>query len=215
MSRIGKDAGRVAAHRILFLARDASQPRVLFVRMRQQPAVQNRHTDTLAVASLGGHVRIGRRAARNLLRLRGRTGRVGDDVQDVIGGGHPLAKGLVDGGAGLLHAPALVSSELQTGQAAQVVVVRHRGAGHQSPDAVDVGVTNQQGAFPVEVVDVVGLRPVGRVSCRSVQAIQNIGNAGQDQAELCVETAPRLVRNCHIGPSISFRLCRDCLALSE
>ena len=195
MTGVGKDAGRVAADRILLLALDAFQPRVLGVRARQQAAVENRHQDALAVARLGGHARVGRRAAGDLLRLRGRTVGGDADVEDVIGGGHPLTVHPVHGGAGLLHAPAFVGGELQPGQAAQVVVVRNGRAGHNSLDPVDVGVTNQQGAIPVEVVDVVGVGPVGRVSRRAFQAVQHIGDAGHDQAELRVETASRPSRS--------------------
>ena len=51
-------------------------------------------------------------------------------VEDVVRCGYPLAEGSVDVGARLLDVAALVSGELQPGQAAHVVVVRDRGAGH-------------------------------------------------------------------------------------
>ena len=219
MSRIGKDAGRVAAHRILFLARDASQPRVLFVRMRQQAAVENRHQDALAVAAPSGHARVGWHVARDHLRLRGRTAGGGADVQNVLGRGHSLAERPVDSGAGLLHAPALVGRELQAGQAAQVIVVRNGRAGHDTLDTLHVGVTNQQGAIPVKVVGVVGVGPVGRMNRRPCHALQDIRNAGQDQAELRVETAPRpflpVVTNRHAGPVPSWVVTNCLLSWSE
>ena len=111
VARIGKNPRRIAADRVLHLALDAFQPRVLGVRARQQAAVGHRDQDAFTIACLGGYARVGRRVGRDLLRLRGRTGTGDADVQDVIGCGHPLAERAVDVGARLLHTPALVSGE--------------------------------------------------------------------------------------------------------
>ena len=75
-----------------------------------------------------------------------------------------------------------VGGELQTGEAAHIVAVGNSRA-HNSPRpcSIDVGVTDQQGAIPVKVVNVIGLGPIGRVSRRPIQSFQDIGNAGQDQ----------------------------------
>ena len=155
---------------------------------------------------------IGRRVARDLLRLRSWTGAVGADVQNVIGCGHPLAEGTVEVGARLLHAPALACGELQSGQAADVVVVRNRGGGHHRRHAVNVGVPDQQGAFAMVVIHLASFRPVGRVGYRSLETVPHSGNARQDQADLRLQTPPSLVlslvMNGHTTPTPFIR-CRE------
>ena len=84
------------------------------------------------------------------------------------------------------------SENSEPGQAAQVVVVFDRRAlGTMRTHALDVGVTNQQGAFPVEVVNVTSLCPVGRPGGRALQTIHDTGDAGQDQLDLRLKTALR------------------------
>jgi hypothetical protein len=70
VARVGRDTGRVAAERVLRVVIDAGQPVVLRCRILQPTAVQNGHADTVAVAPLGGHARVGRRDER-LLAYRG------------------------------------------------------------------------------------------------------------------------------------------------
>ena len=192
VSRVGKDARRIAADRVLLLAVHPGQPRVLVGRARQQAAVGNYHEHALAVGCVRGHARVGERDARDLLRFGGRAGAEGADVENVVRCRYPLAEGPVDVGAGLLHAPPLVRGEFHPGQAAHVVVVRDRGAGHDPGHAIDVSVTDQQGALPVQVIDFVTPSPVGPVGCRAFQAVHDIRNAGQNQPDLRVETALRL-----------------------
>ena len=189
------------------VAGNAGQPRV-GVCVWEQAAVENRHHDAIAVALLGRQARVGRRVGPDLLRLCR-----GTEVEDMIRRRYPPAERPVDGVADLLHAPAFVSGELQTSQAAQVVVVRHRGAGHDSGHAINVGVTNKKGPFPVEVVNVVRLGPIGRVSRRACQTVQDTWNTEQDQADRRVETASRLapprVGNPHRRPKVTRDSCRQ------
>ena len=192
MARVGKNPGRVAADRILQIARDAVQPRVVVGRARQQAAVRQHHEDALASAS-AGHLRMGLRVRRDLLRLRGRTGSEAADIQDVIGRGHSLAEGPVQVGAGLLHVPALVGSDLHPHQPAYVVVVRHCGARHYGRHALHVRVADQQGAVAMVIVHLASVGPVGRMGYRSLQTIHHVGNARQDQADLCLQAPPLLV----------------------
>jgi hypothetical protein len=103
------------------------------------------------------------------------------DVEEVVWCGHPLAVRPVNVGACLLHTPAFIRRELQPGQAAHVVVVRDRGAGYHRRHAIDVGVTNQQGASAMVVVHLASFRPIAGVRCRPFQAFHDIGNSGQDQ----------------------------------
>src|SRR5207302_1289773 len=170
VSRVRQDARRVTADRVLLLAVHPGQPRVLVSRARQEAAVGNRDEYALAVGSLRGHGRVGKRVACDLLRLRGRATGDRAGVEYVVRCGYPLAEDAVDVGAGLLHAAALVRVELHPGQAAHVVVVRDGGAGHDTGHAIDVGVTDQQRAVPVQVIDIVAFRPVGPVSRRAFQA---------------------------------------------
>jgi len=115
------------------------------------------------------------------------------DVQEVIGCGHPLAMGSVDLGTGFVHGPALVSGELEPGQAAHVVVVRSRGTGDDRRHPVDVGVPDQQGPVAVVVSHLASFGPVGGVSHRSAHTTGNTGYARQNQADLCLQTPPSLV----------------------
>ena len=71
----------------------------------------------------------------------------------MIRGGHPFAEHPVDGDADIIDAPGLVIGELETGQSAHVLVVFHRNARHDGPDAIDIGVPDKKGSFAVEVVD--------------------------------------------------------------
>ncbi len=106
----------------------------------------------------------------------------------------------------------------QPGQATDVVVVCYRGGGHHRRDAIDVGVTNQQGTIPMVVGHLASLRPVGGVSRRSLQAVHDTGNAGQHQRDLGLQTAASLVvslvMNCHATP-LPLPGVVNCLALSE
>src|SRR5262245_6568179 len=208
MARIGTDAGRAAADRILLLPIDATQPVVLRRRLRQPAAVQDGHQDTFASAWLFGHVRVGRRVGRNLLRLGGGTGAVDADVEDVVGRGHPLAERHVHGGADVLYVPGFLIGERQAGQAAQVVVVLNRHAWHDSSYAIDVLVTNKKGSLSIEVVNLTALCPIRRPGCRALQGVHDTGNAMQDQPDLRLETATRpaalLVTSRHARPDIAW-----------
>ena len=90
---------------------------------------------------------------------------------------YPLAEGSVEVGAGFLHAPALVSRELEPGQAAQVVVVRNRGTGHDRRHPVNIGVPDQQGPITMLVIHLASVCPVGRVGGRSLETVHHTGNA--------------------------------------
>ena len=116
---------------------------------------------------------------------------LGADVEDVVGRAHPLAQRPIDGGADLFYVPGFGFGELKAGQAAQVVVVLNRHAGHDGPDSIDVRVTNKNGAFPEEVVNLASLFPVRRPGSRAFQALHDTGDAEQDQLDLRVETASR------------------------
>src|SRR5215813_11873109 len=208
MARIGKDAGRAAADRVLLLAIDATQPVMLRCCLCQPAAVQNGHQDTFAGAWLRGHARVGRRVGRDLLRLRGGAGGGGAEVEDVVGCGHPLTKRHVDGGADVLYVPGFVIGERQAGQAAQVVVVLNRHAWHDSSYAIDVLVTNKKGSLSIEVVNLTALCPIRRPGCRALQGVHDTGNAMQDQPDLRLETATRpaalLVTSRHARPDIAW-----------
>ncbi len=167
---VGENARRVATDRVLRFARDAPQPLVLGVRTRQQAAVGDHYQDALAVARLGGHPRVGLRAARNFLRFRGRTGTGGrTDVEEMIGCSHPFAERPIDVGAGFLHAPALAGRELEPGQAAHVVVVLNRGTGYYRRHPVHIGVPDQQRPIAMVISHLASFRPVGRVSRYSAE----------------------------------------------
>ena len=182
---IGLDVGRTS-ERILGLAGDARQPGVLCVRAFQPAAVQDGHQDTVAVARLRRHARIGRRVARDLLWLRGGTGTAGTDIEDVVRRGHPRAERLVDGGAHLLYGPGLLIGEPEESDASQVVFMFDWRARHDAHDALDVGVTDQEMAFLVEIVNLIALFPVGWPGGRAFQLIQ-------DQSDLRLKTRSRLV----------------------
>jgi tetratricopeptide (TPR) repeat protein len=127
--------------------------------------------------------------------------------------------GPVDLGAGFLHAPALVSGELEPGQAAHVVVVRSRGTGDDRRHPVNVGVPDQQGPIAMVVSHLASFGPVGGVGHRSAHTTGNTGYARQDQADLCLQTPPSLVVslvvNGHADSPLLLLGVGNCLALSE
>ena len=127
--------------------------------------------------------------------------------------------GPVDLGAGFVHAPALVSGELEPGQAAHVVVVRNRGTGDDRRHPVNVGVPDQQGPIAVVVSHLASFGPVGGVGHRSAHTTGNTGYARQDQADLCLQTPPSLVVslvvNGHADSPLLLLGVGNCLALSE
>ena len=90
---------------------------------------------------------------------------------------------------------------------------------HDRRHTIDVGVPDQQGAFAVVVIHLASVGPVGWVGGRSLQAVHDTGNAGQDQLDLCVQTAPRLVLSLIVNghtDSLSRLLgVGNCLALLE
>ena len=162
----------MAGGRILRLAADTGQPRVVGVRAREQASVEDRHENAVAVARPGGHARVGRHIGRYLLRFRR-----GTEVQDMVGRGYPHAELSVDGRAGLLHAPGPVIGKLKPGQAAQAIAVFNRHARHDGPDAIDVSVADKKGALPIEVVDLTSIGPIARPSCRAFKAAHDTGDA--------------------------------------
>jgi hypothetical protein len=60
-------------------------------------------------------------------------------------------------------------------------------------NAIDVSVTDKQGALPVDVVNYPSLPPVSWPDCRLFQGLHDTGDPGQDQVDLRFERAPRLV----------------------
>jgi hypothetical protein len=205
VARIGEDVGRTS-ERILRLAGDARQPGVPCVRAFQPAAVQDGHQDAVAVAGLRRYARVGWRVARYLLWLRGGTGAGGTDIEDVIGRDHPLAERLVDGGAHRLYVPFFLSGELEESHAAQVVFMWNGHARHDGRDALDVGVTDQEMALPVEIVKAIELFPFGRPDGRVWQLIQ-------DQSDLCLKTRSRLmIVNRHGRPLLHLIRTENCLA---
>lgn len=79
-------------------------------------------------------------------------------------------------------------------------------ARHDAHDALDVGVADQEMTFPVEVVNLIALFPVGWPGGRAFQLIQ-------DQSDLRLKTRSRLVIvNWHGSPLSHLIRTENCLA---
>jgi hypothetical protein len=157
---------------------------------QQQAAVQHGYLDAVTVARFGGDARVGSRAGRDFLRFGRGAGGGGRDVEDVIRGDHPFAEEQVSAGAGIFHGDLL--GELETGQPADILAVLDGRGVQEIGHLKGLGVTDQNGPGPVEVVNVASRRPIGRVSFRSFETRLDTGHAVKDQIELYIETGRRL-----------------------
>jgi hypothetical protein len=161
----------------------------------------------VAVARLRRHARIGRRVTGDHLWLRGGTGAGGTDIEDVVGRGHPLAEPPVDGGAHVLYAPVLLGVPEESEASHVAFIFLDWLAGHDTHDALDVGVTDQEMAFPVDIVNVLVLFPLGRgrPDGRPFQLIQ-------DQSDLRLKTrSPLMIVFWHGRPLSHLIRTENCL----